>query len=196
MEMINCKVNGIAVSVPKGSTILDAARVAGGESADGQRTVLYPRIVEQKNSRIGKNRTVFVRHAAFVIAKRVVHRRDLPASGEKVQTFPVEAFPYGIAVGFLQDIARRTDEFRQFSGEDIECCTAVPSVQIGSDGDFCSAERWNRTRNAEFTKFHAVLSLRYCVHYTIFFPKSKCSCGFAKEKGRDVCPILFGTVGY
>ena len=29
MEMINCKVNGIAVSVPKGSTILEAARVAG-----------------------------------------------------------------------------------------------------------------------------------------------------------------------
>ncbi len=31
MEMINCKVNGIAVSVPKGSTILEAARVAGVE---------------------------------------------------------------------------------------------------------------------------------------------------------------------
>ena len=31
MEMLNCKVNGIAVSVPKGSTILDAARVAGVE---------------------------------------------------------------------------------------------------------------------------------------------------------------------
>ena len=31
MDMINCKVNGIAVSVPKGSTILEAARVAGVE---------------------------------------------------------------------------------------------------------------------------------------------------------------------
>ena len=31
MEMINCKVNGIAVSVPKGSTILEAARAAGVE---------------------------------------------------------------------------------------------------------------------------------------------------------------------
>ncbi len=31
MEMINLKVNGIAVSVPKGSTILEAARVAGVE---------------------------------------------------------------------------------------------------------------------------------------------------------------------
>ncbi len=31
MEMINCKVNGIAVSVPKGSTILEAARTAGVE---------------------------------------------------------------------------------------------------------------------------------------------------------------------
>ena len=31
MEMVNCKVNGIAVSVPKGSTILEAARVAGVE---------------------------------------------------------------------------------------------------------------------------------------------------------------------
>ena len=31
MEMINCKVNGIAVSVPKGSTILQAARAAGVE---------------------------------------------------------------------------------------------------------------------------------------------------------------------
>ena len=29
MEMINCKVNGIAVSVPKGATILEAARKAG-----------------------------------------------------------------------------------------------------------------------------------------------------------------------
>ena len=31
MEMVNVKVNGIAVSVPKGSTILEAARVAGIE---------------------------------------------------------------------------------------------------------------------------------------------------------------------
>ncbi len=31
MEMVNCKINGIAVSVPKGSTILEAARVAGVE---------------------------------------------------------------------------------------------------------------------------------------------------------------------
>ena len=31
MEMINCKINGIAVSVPKGSTILEAARQAGVE---------------------------------------------------------------------------------------------------------------------------------------------------------------------
>ena len=31
MDMINCKVNGIAVSVPKGSTILEAARAAGVE---------------------------------------------------------------------------------------------------------------------------------------------------------------------
>ncbi len=31
MEMLNCKVNGIAVSVPKGSTILEAARAAGVE---------------------------------------------------------------------------------------------------------------------------------------------------------------------
>ncbi len=31
MEMINCKVNGISVSVPKGSTILEAARKAGVE---------------------------------------------------------------------------------------------------------------------------------------------------------------------
>ena len=31
MEMLNVKVNGIAVSVPKGSTILEAARVAGVE---------------------------------------------------------------------------------------------------------------------------------------------------------------------
>ncbi len=31
MEMINCKINGIAVSVPKGSTILEAARYAGVE---------------------------------------------------------------------------------------------------------------------------------------------------------------------
>lgn len=31
MEMINCKINGIAVSVPKGSTILEAARKAGVE---------------------------------------------------------------------------------------------------------------------------------------------------------------------
>ncbi len=29
MEMINCKINGIAVNVPKGSTILEAARAAG-----------------------------------------------------------------------------------------------------------------------------------------------------------------------
>ena len=29
MEMINLKINGIAVSVPKGSTILEAARAAG-----------------------------------------------------------------------------------------------------------------------------------------------------------------------
>lgn len=29
MDMINCKINGIAVSVPKGSTILEAARAAG-----------------------------------------------------------------------------------------------------------------------------------------------------------------------
>ena len=29
MEMVNCKINGIAVSVPKGSTILEAARIAG-----------------------------------------------------------------------------------------------------------------------------------------------------------------------
>ncbi|MBE6792935.1 MAG: 2Fe-2S iron-sulfur cluster binding domain-containing protein, partial [Ruminococcaceae bacterium] len=31
MDMVNVKVNGIAVSVPKGSTILEAARVAGVE---------------------------------------------------------------------------------------------------------------------------------------------------------------------
>ena len=31
MEMLNVKVNGIAVSVPKGSTILEAARAAGVE---------------------------------------------------------------------------------------------------------------------------------------------------------------------
>ena len=31
MEMVNVKVNGIDVSVPKGSTILEAARVAGVE---------------------------------------------------------------------------------------------------------------------------------------------------------------------
>ena len=31
MEMVNLKINGIAVSVPKGSTILEAARVAGVE---------------------------------------------------------------------------------------------------------------------------------------------------------------------
>ncbi len=31
MDMINCKVNGISVSVPKGSTILEAARAAGVE---------------------------------------------------------------------------------------------------------------------------------------------------------------------
>ena len=31
MEMVNCKINGIAVSVPKGSTILAAARAAGVE---------------------------------------------------------------------------------------------------------------------------------------------------------------------
>ena len=29
MEMVNVKINGIAVSVPKGSTILEAARYAG-----------------------------------------------------------------------------------------------------------------------------------------------------------------------
>ena len=31
MDMLNCKVNGIAVSVPAGSTILEAARAAGIE---------------------------------------------------------------------------------------------------------------------------------------------------------------------
>ena len=31
MDMINVKINGIAVSVPKGSTVLDAARAAGVE---------------------------------------------------------------------------------------------------------------------------------------------------------------------
>ena len=31
MDMVNVKVNGIAVSVPKGSTILEAARAAGAE---------------------------------------------------------------------------------------------------------------------------------------------------------------------
>ena len=31
MEMVSCKINGIAVSVPKGSTILEAARAAGVE---------------------------------------------------------------------------------------------------------------------------------------------------------------------
>ena len=31
MDMVNVKVNGIAVSVPKGSTILEAARYAGVE---------------------------------------------------------------------------------------------------------------------------------------------------------------------
>ena len=31
MDMVNVKINGIAVSVPKGSTILEAARVAGVE---------------------------------------------------------------------------------------------------------------------------------------------------------------------
>ena len=31
MEMLNVKINGISVSVPKGSTILDAARLAGIE---------------------------------------------------------------------------------------------------------------------------------------------------------------------
>ena len=31
MEMLNVKVNGIAVSVPKGATILEAARAAGVE---------------------------------------------------------------------------------------------------------------------------------------------------------------------
>ena len=31
MDMVNVKVNGIAVSVPKGSTILEAARAAGVE---------------------------------------------------------------------------------------------------------------------------------------------------------------------
>ena len=29
MDMINVKINGIAVSVPKGSTVLEAARIAG-----------------------------------------------------------------------------------------------------------------------------------------------------------------------
>ena len=33
MEMVNVKVNGIAVSVPKGSTILEAARAAGVHKA-------------------------------------------------------------------------------------------------------------------------------------------------------------------
>ena len=31
MDMINVKINGIAVSVPQGSTVLEAARVAGVE---------------------------------------------------------------------------------------------------------------------------------------------------------------------
>ena len=31
MEMLNVKVNGIAVCVPKGATILEAARAAGVE---------------------------------------------------------------------------------------------------------------------------------------------------------------------
>ena len=31
MDMLNVKINGISVSVPKGSTILDAARLAGIE---------------------------------------------------------------------------------------------------------------------------------------------------------------------
>ena len=31
MEMINVKIDGISVSVPKGSTILEAARIAGIE---------------------------------------------------------------------------------------------------------------------------------------------------------------------
>ena len=31
MDMINCKINGIAVSVPKGTTVLSAARQAGVE---------------------------------------------------------------------------------------------------------------------------------------------------------------------
>ena len=31
MDMINLKINGIAVSVPKGSTVLEAARTAGVE---------------------------------------------------------------------------------------------------------------------------------------------------------------------
>ena len=31
MDMVNVKINGIAVSVPKGSTILEAARAAGVE---------------------------------------------------------------------------------------------------------------------------------------------------------------------
>ena len=31
MEMLNVKINGISVSVPKGSTVLDAARFAGIE---------------------------------------------------------------------------------------------------------------------------------------------------------------------
>ena len=31
MDMLNVKINGIAVSVPKGSTVLDAARKAGTE---------------------------------------------------------------------------------------------------------------------------------------------------------------------
>ena len=31
MDMVNVKINGVAISVPKGSTILEAARIAGVE---------------------------------------------------------------------------------------------------------------------------------------------------------------------
>ena len=31
MDMVNVKINGIAVSVPKGATVLEAARYAGVE---------------------------------------------------------------------------------------------------------------------------------------------------------------------
>ena len=31
MDMLNVKINGIAVNVPKGSTVLEAARLAGVE---------------------------------------------------------------------------------------------------------------------------------------------------------------------